>query len=81
MDLKSLFTIHSTAEMKEIYGLNENLVTLLTKLGIVETVAEFHQLSMKDRIRLLDTDDGSELNALIEANKSKLAENDLKSFY
>ena len=38
-------------------GLNENLVTLLTKLGIVETVAEFHQLSMKDRIRLLDTDD------------------------
>ena len=36
---------------------------------------------MKDRIRLLDTDDGSELNALIEANKSKLAENDLKSFY
>lgn len=81
MDLKSLFTIHSTAEMKDFYGLDENLTTLLTKLGIIETVAEFQPLSMKDRIRLLDSNDGSELNALIEANKSKLVENDFKSFY
>lgn len=81
VDLNSLFTIHSTSEMKSIYGLDGDFAALMTKLGIVETVAEFQSLTLKDRVRLLKDESGSELNKMIDDNREKLAQHNLQSFY
>lgn len=81
IDLKSLFTIHSTAEMNSIYCLDDDLTALITKLGIVETVAEFQSLTIKDRIRLLSDEAAAELNKMVDDNREKLAHHDLQSFY
>ncbi|MBP3463290.1 MAG: hypothetical protein J6K45_02270 [Clostridia bacterium] len=81
MDLKTLFTIHSPSEMRKIYGLDKDLSIYLTKLGMIEAVSEFKDLSMRDRIRLLSDDKADELSKIITENSQKLQAASMDKFY
>lgn len=81
MDLKTLFTIHSPSEMRKIYGLDKDLSRYLTKLGMIEAIAEIKDLSMRDRIRLLSDDKSDELSKLITENSKGLQVGSMDRFY
>ncbi len=81
VELRSLFTIHSTNELKNIYGLDDDLNLLLNKLGMIEAISEIHPLTVKDRIRLLRMDGNAELNSLMDEYTSRLAGENVEKFY
>lgn len=81
INLHSLFTLHSTTEMKRFYGKNDSLNDIIVKLGLIDAVAELYDLSIQERMELLKENSGTKLEGLVNNKRKELENMDLGVFY